>query len=175
MSKKSIYRTLALLVIVAIGATAIVLREQHLQKKIAVAQAKKDGKAKAKSDRDKESSDEPTPAPKPAPKVTLLGPAAKAHLAEKAFIVSLRAVFFWRSSQPGNPATNQILMEKLSAITCEDISPNRRSAWQSLLQSWKSTGDSTQPTDPQLQAQIQQATETLNAMFKTHGDGDIVL
>ncbi len=173
ISKKSISRTLALLVIVAIGATAIVLRHQHQQKKIAVAQAKKDRKEKAKSDREKEPSDEPAPAPKPAPKVTVLGPAAKAHLAEKAFIAALRDVFIWRSGQPENLGANQALLEKLSAITCEDLPPDCKSAWQSLLQVWKS--NLTGAMDPKLKSQSQQAAEILNAMFKTHGDGDIVL
>lgn len=173
MSRKSIYRTLALIVIVAIATTAMILRQQHQQKKAAAALAKKDRKEKAKGDSDKESSDEPAPAPKPAPKVTVLGPAAKAHLAEKAFIAALRDVFDWRGRQPGNAETNRVLLEKLSAIACEDLSPDRKSAWQSLLQFWKS--ESAGAMTPELKAGSEQATETLNAMFKAHGDGDIAL
>lgn len=173
MSKKSISRTLALLVIVAISTTAVLRHQHHQKKEAAAAQAKKDKKKKVKSDPDKESSDEPAPAPKPVPKVTVLSPTAKAHLAEKAFIAGLRDVFHWRSSQPENPETNQMLLEKLSAIPSEDLSPDSKSAWQSLLQVWKS--DSAKALDPEIKAQSQRASETLNAMFKAHGDGDIVL
>jgi hypothetical protein len=35
--------------------------------------------------------------------------------------------------------------------------------------------DPSMASDPQLKAQSQQATDALNALFKAHGDGDIVL
>lgn len=176
-SKKSIYQTLTLLVIVVI-ATTVILRHQHQrdqQKKAASAQAKKNKKEKKQkviSDPDKEPSDEPAPAPKMEPAPIVVGPAAREHLAEQSFISALREVFLWRSSQPDHPETNRVLLEKLSAIACEDLPPDRKNAWQSLLQVWKL--DPARETDPQLK-QGQRAAETLNAMFKAHGDGDIVL
>lgn len=176
MSKKWILRTLALLVIVGISTVAIV-RHQHQQQKVASAQIKKDKKEKAKSDPDKDTADEPVPAApaKMEPKATVLGPAAKGHLAEQAFISALREVFLWRSRQPVSPETNRVLLEKLSTITSEDLPPDQKSAWQSLLQSWKDSGDPAKAMDPQLKVKSERAAETLNAMFKVHGDGDIVL
>ncbi len=187
VSKKSILWTLALLVIVAISTTAILQYREHRQERkkaaAALAQAKKDKhkreKEKAKSDSDEEPADEPKPAPKAEPKATVLSPAAKQHLAEQSFISDLRTVLLWRSTQPENPETSRVLLEKLSAIACEDLPPDRKSAWLSLLQDWKSLSDPTKAmaidTDPQLKAQTQQAAATLNAMFQAHGDGDIVL
>lgn len=177
LSKKLILWTLTLLVIGAIG-TAAILRYQHHRdqhKKSASAQAKKDKKEKVKSDPDKEPSDEPAPAPKMESTPIVIGPAAREHLAEQSFISALREAFLWRSSQPENPETNRVLLEKLSAITCEDLPPDRKNAWQALLQVWKSLGNPARANDPELKAQGQRAAETLNAMFKTHGDGDIVL
>lgn len=172
LSKKSILRTLALLVIVAISVMAIV-RHQHQRKEAAAAQVKKDKKKKLKSEADKESADEPAPAPKVEPVPIVVGQAAKEHLAEQAFIAALREVFLWRSSQPGNPEMSRVLLEKFSAIPCEGLPPDRKSAWQSLLQAWKS--DPARARDPQLKVEGERAAETLNAMFKTHGDGDIAL
>lgn len=175
LSKKWILRTLALLVIAGIG-TAAVLRYRHQQREAAsalVKKAKKDKKEQVKKSPDAEVTDEPAPAAKKVPKATVLSPAAKAHLAEKSFIAALRDVFLWRSSQPENPEMSRVLLEKLSTIACEDLPPDIRSAWQSLLQTWKV--DPGSAVDPQLKARGERAAETLNAMFKSHGDGDIVL
>jgi hypothetical protein len=176
VSKKSILWTLAF-VVVAAAATAIWQNQVRHQRKAAAAD-----EARAKARKQKSSAPEedpvektPPPAPKKAPKATALSTVDKEHLAEKAFIAALREVFVWRNCQPGSVETNRALLEKLSAIACEDMPPERKSAWQSLLQARKAMDDPARVADPKLQAQSQQAAGILNAMLKAHGDGDIAL
>lgn len=179
VSKKSIL-WLTVVVVVAVG-TTLVLRHQHQKRKaaelkavIAAPEKKEEKSRKEKSEPEDEPPDKPEP-PEKVPKATVLSPAAKAHLAEQAFISALRTVLIWQGSQPANPQTSQVVLEKLSAIACDDLSPDLKSAWQSLLQAWRSLSDPAKVADPQLKAQGQQAADTLNTMLKAHGDGDIVL
>ena len=165
VSKKLILWTLTLGAVVAVATTAIWQNQvRHLRKAVAAAEAKALAKKKKSIEPDDESPDKPAPAPKKAAKVTVLSPAAREHLAEQAFISALRTVFLWRSSQPQNPETSRVLLEKLSGIACEDLPAERKRVWRELLAAWKASAP-----------QNEQAAETLNAMFKAHGDGDIML
>jgi hypothetical protein len=174
LSKKRILWTLVALALIG---TTLVLRHEHQQRKeAAAAKAKRDKarKAKAKVVVEEEPDEKPAP-PKKVPKATVLSPATKTYLAEQAFIAALRGVFQWRSQQPATPETSRALLAKLSTVAFEDLSPEHKTAWQSLLQSWRQMNDPSMASDPQLKAQSQQATDALNALFKAHGDGDIVL
>lgn len=176
VNRKFILRALVVLVVVsAIAATVIWRYERHQQKAAAALAKKSKGKIKAKPVEEPDDDPPATAKKEKPPKATALSTAAKEHLAEKAFISSLRAVFIWRSSQPQNSETSRVLLEKLSAITFADLPPERKTAWQSLLQAWKSLDDPAKATDPQVREQGQRAADTLNAMLKAHGDGDIVL
>jgi len=174
LSKKRILWTLVVLAL--IGTTLVVRQERQQRKAIAAAKAKRDKarRAKAKVVVDNEPDEKPAP-PKKVPKATVLSAESKNYLAEQAFISALRGVFQWRSQQPATPETSRVLLTKLSAIACDDLSPTHKAAWQSLLQSWNLSNDPSKASDPQLKAQSQQAADTLNALFKVHGDSDIVL
>ncbi|QIF03244.1 hypothetical protein G5S37_17510 [Roseimicrobium sp. ORNL1] len=158
---------------VAVTATVMYRIERHKQK-AAAEQARRSSSSKAKHMPAEEVPDEPAPPPPKPPKVTVLGPAAKEHLAEKSFISSLRAAFLWRSSQPKSPETDRVFLEKLSAITVDDLPPERKSAWLSLLDAWKALGNPAKAEDPQIKEQGRRAAESLNLMFKAHGDLDLV-
>lgn len=175
VSKKNIIR--ALVVLIALGTiTSVVLwRYERQQQKAAAALAKKN-KAKPRSKPVEEPAEDPPERKKEKPpKATALSPAAKDHLAEKAFISALRAAFLWRSSQPTGPETNRLLLEKLAAIPSADLPVERKDAWLSLLQAWKCLDDPAKAADPQIKAQGQRAADTLNVMLKAHGDTDITL
>lgn len=176
VNKKSILWTLAF-VVVAAATTAIWQNQVRHQRRAAAADEARAKARKLKSSAPEEDPADktPPPAPKKAPKVTALGTAGREYLAEKAFIAALRAAFVWRSSQPLSPDTNHALLEKLSAIPCEDMPPQRKSAWQTLLQARKAMDDPARASDPALQARSQQAASILNAMLVAHGDGDIAL
>jgi hypothetical protein len=167
VSKKSILW--ALVAIVAIATAFLWQHRRHQQNVAQSAHGKKH-----KSTPEAKPADKTPPAPKKEPKATVLSLATKENLAEKSFIAALRAIFIWRSTQPETPETSRVVLEKLSGVACDDLPPERKSAWQSLLQAWKSLADPAKATDPQIKAQSQRAAETLNAMFKAHGDGDIV-
>lgn len=166
MSKKSILWTLALVLV--LGAATAVWQNQirHQRKGAAAAEAKAQAKARKlkNAEPDDDTSDKPAPPPKKEPKVTVLSPATKEHLAEQSFIAALREVLIWRGTQPQTPETSRQLLDKLSVIPCDDLPSAQKGAWQSLLQAWKASAS----PNPQ-------ATATLNAMLKAHGDGDIVL
>lgn len=174
LSKKRILWILVALAL--IGTTLVVRHERQQRKEAAAAKAKRDKARKAKQQVvvDDEPDEKPAP-PKKVPKATVLSPETKTYLAEQAFISALRGVFQWRSQQPVTPETNSALLAKLSALTCEDLSPEHKTAWQSLLQSWRLLGDPAKATDPQIKTHSQQAIDVLNALFKAHGDGDIAL
>jgi hypothetical protein len=132
LSKKRILWTLAVLAL--IGTTLVVRHERQQRKEVAAAKAKRDKARKAKQQVVVEDEPDEKPAPpKKVPKATVLSPSTKTHLAEQAFISALRGVFQWRSQQPATPETNSMLLAKLSAISCEDLSPEHKTAWQSLL------------------------------------------
>jgi hypothetical protein len=173
-------RWLLLVLVLAAGGAAIWRHQLRKQAEGAAAKlARKLHKveAKDKSEADEDGADKPDPAPpKKAPPATVLGPAAKEHLAEKAFISALRAVFQWRSTQPAQDSeTNRKLLEKLSAIPYNDLPVERKTAWQSLLQVWQASGDPAKAADAQLQAKNRQAADMLNEMLRAHGDGDLAL
>lgn len=196
LSKKSFRWALALFIVLGVTATVMWRLHRHEQKAaeaLARKASKSSSKAKSTTPPPEESADAPeTPAPEKAPpKVTVLGPAAKEHLAEKAFITALRSAFLWRSSQPQpqSPEVIRGLLEKLSAIAVDDLPPERKSAWLTLLKAWgemKEPGDGADAdpnapkasapkmNDPQIQDQARQAAETLNLMLKAHGDVDLV-
>jgi hypothetical protein len=155
----------ATVVVIAAGGTAIWRHRRHQHDAAKTTQVKTH-----KHDHEEES----PPPPKKEPKSTVLSPAAKEQLAEQAFIAALRSVFIWRSTQPDTPKTSKALLEKFAAIACEQIPQTSKAAWQSLLQSWQSLGDPAKAADPQLKAQGQRAADTLNAMLKAHGEGDIL-
>lgn len=176
VNRKFILRALVVLVVVsAIAATVIWRYERHQQKAAAALAKKSKGKIKAKPAKEPDDDPPDTPKKEKVPKATALSPAAREHLAEKAFISDLRAALIWRSSQPQNPETNRALLEKLTAIAFADLPPERKSAWQSLLQAWKSLEDPAKAADPMIKEQGQRAADTLNAMLRAHGEGDIVL
>ena len=174
LRKKPVLWALTLLIILGIGG-GLIWRNQYRKQKAAAAALAKKAKADAKKAKPEEPPDDPPPPkpPKP-PKSTVLSQTTREHLAEKAFIAAVRSVFTWRSTQAENPETNRALLEKLSVIACDDLPPERKAAWQSLLQAWNALADPAKASDTQLQAQGQQAADILNAMFKAHGDGDIV-
>lgn len=170
-------RILWILVALAlIGTTLVVRHERQQRKEAAAAKAKRDKARKAKQQVvvDDEPDEKPVP-PKKVPKATVLSAETKTYLAEQAFISALRGVFQWRSQQQPTPETSRELLIRLSALTCEDLSPNHKTAWQSLLQTWRLLDDPTKATDHQLKTQGEQAAAALNALFKAHGDSDIVL
>ncbi len=118
---------------------------------------------------------EDKPPPPPEPKATVLSTDAREHLAEKAFIAALRDAFLWHGAQPETEATRRAWLEKLAAIPSDELPPERKQAWQTLLQAWQSLADAEKAKDSQLRQQGRQAADVLNVMFKEHGDGDMAL
>ena len=165
----------ALVLLILGGAVTVIVKYRIERNKLkAEAElARRSSNSKPKRIPVEEPPEEPAPPPPKPPKVTVLGPAAKEHLAEKSFISSLRAALQWRSSQPQGPETDRVLMEKLTAIAVNDLPPERKSAWLSLLEAWRGLANA-KAEDPQLKEQGQKAAETLNLMFKAHGDLDLV-
>ncbi len=117
---------------------------------------------------------EEKPAPEPEPKATVLSTAAREHLTEKAFISALRAVFLWRGAQTASEDIRDEWLNKLAAIPSDGLPPERKAAWQSLLQAWQSLADPAQASDPALKQQGRQAADVINTMLQEHGDGDIL-
>lgn len=173
-SKKLIRWALVLVFLSGAVVATVQYRMERNKQKAAAEQARRSSKSKAKPPQTEEPPDEPAPPPPKPPKVTVLGPAAKHHLAEKSFISALRAALQWRSTQPKSPETDRVLLEKLSAIAVEDLPPERKAAWLSLLNAWRALGDPASAEDIRIQKQGQRAAETLNLMFKAHGDFDLV-
>lgn len=163
------------LVLAVLGAvSAVVWRNQVRHRDRGAAAAEARARAKDKKTQGGEAGDDAPEKPAPAPqkaKETALSQAGREFLAEQAFIAGLRDVFVWRGGQPRSPETMQALLEKLSTLPCDDLPAERKSAWQSLLGAWNAQGHPAQPSS----FQDRQAAETLNAMFKAHGDGDISL
>ncbi len=178
VSRKSIRWALALLILAAAVTAIVMWRIAHNEQKAAAILARKSSKSssKIKAPPPEEPPDEPkAPPPPKAPKATVLGPAAKEHLAEKAFITALRAALQWRSTQPRTPETSRAFLEKLSAIAVDDLPAERKTAWLSLLEAWREIEQhpATVP-DPKLQEQGRKAAEMLNLMLKDHGDMDLL-
>ena len=180
VSRKSIRWALALLILAVAGTAIVMWRLDRREQKAAAALARKNSKNsssnKVKTPPPEEPSDEPKapPPPKP-PKATVLGTAAKEHLAEKAFITALRAACLWRTTQPASPETNQAFLEKLSVIPVDELPSERKAAWLSLLEAWQSIDQhSATAQDPQIKAQGRKAADTLNLMLKAHGDLDLL-
>jgi hypothetical protein len=173
-SKKLIRWALVLVFLSGAVVATVQYRMERNKQKAAAEQARRSSKSKAKLPQAEEPPDEPAPPPPKPPKVTVLGPAAKEHLAEKSFISALRAAIQWRSSQPKTPETDRALLEKLSAIAVDDLPSERKAAWRSLLDAWRSLDDPAKANDPQIKEQGRQAAETLNLMLKAHGDLDLV-
>lgn len=175
VSRKFIRWALVLLILSVVVAATVMYRIERHKQKAAAEQARRSSSSKAKHMPVEEPPDEPAPPPPKPPKVTVLGPAAEEHLAEKSFISALRAAFLWRSSQPKSTDTDRAFLEKLSAIAVDDLPSERKSAWLSLLDAWRALGNPAKAEDPKIKEQGQRAAETLNLMLKAHGDLDLVL
>jgi hypothetical protein len=117
--------------------------------------------------------DEKSEPPKPLPKETVLGVAASGHLAEKAFISNLRAVLIGRRGQPEGKSGQGDWVKKLMAIPSDELPPERRAAWRSLMEAWRALEEPAIGRDPGIKRKGQEAAAVLNAMLKEHGDGDI--
>lgn len=158
--------------VLSVTVTAIVRWriERNEQKAAAIQARKSSSKAKKVAPEDPPKKPERPP---PKPKSTVLGTAAREHLAEKSFISELRATFQWRSSQPRSPETDKVLLEKLSAISIIDLPPERKSAWLSLLEAWRALQQPAGADNPQVNDKGRRAAETLNLMLKAHGDLDL--
>jgi hypothetical protein len=65
------------------------------------------------------------------------------------------------------------MVEKLMAIPSDELPPERRAAWQSLLEAWRGLDDPAIGSDMEIRRKGQEAATVLNAMLKEHGDGDI--
>lgn len=165
LSKKPLLWTLAVILILAAGGIVVQQRQRQATPPAEAAGDKKPQDSPGEKAEDK---------PEQKPKVTVLSAAAREHLAEKAFIAGLRAAFLWRSAQPAAEETRRAWLEKLAAIPSDDLSPERKRAWQTLLQAWQSLADPAQANDPTLKQQGRQAAEALNTMLREHGDGDLV-
>jgi hypothetical protein len=122
---------------------------------------------------DPEVDDEKSAPPEPRVKETVLGVAARGHLAEKAFISRLRGVLILRHGQPEAEEGRGELVEKLMAIPSEELPSERRVAWRSLLEAWRALADPAIGRDPEIRRKGHEAAAVLNAMLKEHGDGDI--
>lgn len=164
---------IALLVVVAVGVVVVVGRRNWRQEPASEARSTtKSGMPSEKEPGSEEAQAAPTPAP---PKVTQLSAAARAHLAEKAFIAKLRAVFLSMGDQPGLSLQSKEWVAKLDAVSGEGLPTERLRAWQTYLDSWRALHDPAKAGDPLWKEQGRQAAATLNAMLKEHGDGDIRL
>ncbi len=178
VKKKFILWALALLVLAGTVTSIVMYRLHRHEQKEAAALARKNSKSskdsnKAKRMPEEDAPEKPEPPPPKPPKATVLGPATKEHLAEKTFISALRTAIQWRGTQPQTPEAHQALLQKLSAIPVDDLPPERRAAWHSLLETWQILAQPSHPTDPNLQEQGRKASETLNLMLKAHGDHDL--
>jgi hypothetical protein len=122
---------------------------------------------------DPEVDDEKSAPPEPRVKETVLGDAARGYLAEKAFISRLRDVLILRHDPSEAEKGRGELVEKLRAIPSDELPPERRAAWRSLLEAWRALADPAIGSDPEIRKKGQEAAAVLNAMLKVHGDGDI--
>lgn len=111
--------------------------------------------------------------PEPRVKETVLGDAARGYLAEKAFISRLRSVLNLRHGQSEAEKGRGEMVEEFMAIPSDELPPERRAAWQSLLEAWRALTDPAIESDPEMRRKGQEAATVLNAMLKEHGDGDI--
>ena len=160
-------KTIGIILVLLIAAGGGVAYWKHQQGKGAVAKIKR-----PKTHETPTKKAAPAP-PKKEPKATVLSPAAKEHLAEREFITALRTVFIWHSHQPNNPETAKTLLAKLTELPSDGLPPSDKAAWQSLLESWQGLSDPGKPADPRLKDQGQKAADTLNAMLKAQGEGDL--
>jgi hypothetical protein len=169
MSRKSIVaRVLAIVVVV--GAFLWVRSIWRAQRGGGAKASQKQVKAlKA----DLEVDDEKSAPPEPRVKETVLGVAARGHLAEKAFISRLRGVLILRQGRTEAEKGRGELVEKLMAIPSDELPPERRAAWKSLLEAWRALADPAIGSDPEFRKKGQESAAVLNAMLKVHGDGDI--
>jgi len=165
---------LAILAVVLVGGAVFYARTLRREARAArAAEAKKQVQAAREEPAEEE---EKSPPPPPKPKVTELSTEGRAHLAEKAFVSGLRAAFLWRSGQAPSAQVSGEWLEKLAAIPSDDLPPEIRAAWQSLLEAWRAlSSDPARANDPGTREKGQQAATVLNAMLKQHGDGDIQL
>lgn len=164
---------------IAAGIVAVVVVAGLIFGGRAMWRAKDKGRAEASQKQVKaskvetEEDDEKPAPPEPKVKETVLGAAARGHLAEKAFISRLRGVVISHHGQPGAEEGRGELLEKLVAIPSDELLPELRAAWQSLLEAWRALGDPANGSQTETVRKGQEAAAVLNAMLKAHGDGDI--
>ena len=169
MSRQSIVARL-LAIVVVVGAFFGVRSVWRAQRGGREKTSQKQVKA---SKADPEVDDEKSVPPEPRGKETVLGDAARGHLAEKAFISRLRSVLILRGGQTEAEKGRGEMVEKLMAIPSDELPPERRAAWQSLLEAWRGLDDPAIGSDLEIRRKGQEAATVLNAMLKEHGDGDI--
>lgn len=169
MSRQSIVaRLLAIVVVVGafFGVRSVWRAQRGVREKTSEKQVKT-------SKSNPEVDDEKSVPPEPRVKETVLGDAARGHLAEKAFISRLRSVLILRRGQSEVEKGQGEMVEELMEIPSEELPPERRVAWQSLLEAWRGLADPATGGDPEIRRKGQEAATVLNAMLKEHGDGDI--